>query len=76
MLRRSSAVVGAGLACGLAAAAAASGLIRSLLFGVGALDVATYIAAALLMSAVAAVGCYVPARRVFRMDPNTALRSE
>ena len=65
-----------GLAVGLVAAAAASRLLRSLLYELTPMDPATFAAAALALTAVAALACYVPARRAARTDPMVAMRSE
>ncbi|MGE3274980.1 MAG: ABC transporter permease [Vicinamibacterales bacterium] len=65
-----------GLAAGLAVAAAAAGTIRSLLFGVDALDPMTFAGAALLLLAVSVAACAFPARRAARIDPATTLRME
>ena len=61
---------------GLAAAAAATTLVRGLLFNTSATDPVVYAALSLLLLAIAALACYVPARRAMRVDPMTALRSE
>ena len=50
--------------------------IRSLLFGVGALDVTTYGSVIALVFAVVAVAAYFPARRAAEVDPLTLLRGE
>jgi putative ABC transport system permease protein len=68
------ALLGVGL--GLAGAIALSRLMSSLLFGVTAGDVFTYIAVAILLTATALVSCYLPARRALHVDPVTALREE
>ncbi len=51
-------------------------LLSSLLFGVHPFDISTLVAAALFLSAVCFVACFVPARRATRVDPMTALRHE
>ena len=65
-----------GTAIGVAAAAALARLMSSLLFGVSAVDPATFVAIPLLLIAVALAACYVPARRAMRVDPLQTLRSE
>jgi putative ABC transport system permease protein len=69
-------LVGISLVLGLAGAFAATRLLNSLLFGVGASDPVTFIAIGLLVSAVAFVAAWVPARRATRVDPIIALRAE
>jgi len=68
------AALGAGL--GLAAAAGLTRLVESLLFGVKALDAATYAVVAVVLMAAAALASYLPARRATRVDPMEALRIE
>ncbi len=65
-----------GLGLGLLLAAVASGLLRSLLFGVSGFDPLAFAASALILAAVAALACLVPALRAARVDPMVALRSE
>src|SRR5207302_9125193 len=65
-----------GAAAGLAAALALSGLMKSLLFGIGPRDPLTFIAAPAIFLAVALVAAYVPARRAARVSPMEALRAE
>src|ERR1700684_3114475 len=65
-----------GLACGLALSLALTRFLRSVLLGVGATDFMTFAAVGLLLSAVALLACYIPARRAMRVDPMVALRYE
>jgi putative ABC transport system permease protein len=65
-----------GAACGLVVALGLSRLMAALLFGVGAADPATYGLVALALLSAAMVASYLPARRVTRVDPVEALRSE
>jgi len=65
-----------GVAIGLVAALALTRVMRSMLFGVGVTDPATFVVAPLLLTAVAALASWLPARRATRVDPIAALRSE
>ncbi|HET9530504.1 MAG TPA: ADOP family duplicated permease, partial [Blastocatellia bacterium] len=65
-----------GLIIGLGAALVGSRVIESLLYEVSATDPMTYIAIALVLTAVAIAACYVPARRASRVDPVVALRHD
>ena len=66
----------AGLALGVPAALALSRLISSQLFGIGASDPVTFASVILLLAVVAIAASIGPARRVFSIDPATALRAE
>jgi predicted permease len=70
------AIVAISLAIGVAGAFAATRLLNSLLFGVGASDPATFIGIVFLVSAVAFIAAWLPARRATRVDPIIALRAE
>jgi putative ABC transport system permease protein len=66
----------AGLLIGLPAAAASCHLLSALLYGVAPLDPLTFTTAPLMLLAVAALACYLPAARAARIDPAVTLRSE
>ena len=72
----STALVAAGAVVGMAAAAASSRVLESLLHGVSVDDRLTFLGAPLVLVAVALVACYLPARRATRIDPMETLRCE
>ncbi|MGA8266463.1 MAG: FtsX-like permease family protein, partial [Candidatus Acidiferrales bacterium] len=65
-----------GLAIGVAISAALSRFLGSMLVDTGALDPLAFASASLLLVGVAALACYIPARRAMRVDPMVALRYE
>jgi len=65
-----------GIVIGVAGSIGVGRWLKSQLFGVGSGDWPTMAATALLLLAVAAVACLVPARRAMRVDPMAALRAE
>jgi putative ABC transport system permease protein len=69
-------LVGIGVALGGAGGAAASRVLRSLLFGLSPFDPIAYVSVSLFLVAVALLACYLPARRATKVDPLTALRHE
>jgi putative ABC transport system permease protein len=69
-------VVLSGVVVGLLTALALTRLMSGLLFGVGAADAFTFVAAAGVLLTVAFVGCGVPARRAVAMQPATVLRND
>ncbi len=76
VLREGMRVFAVGLAVGLAAAAMLTRLLRGLLFGVRPIDLPTFAATAALLTAVAAIAVYRPARRATRVDPMQSLRAD
>jgi putative ABC transport system permease protein len=63
-----------GLGVGVPVALAASRLLGSLLYGVGAADPAVFVVVPIVILAVSVAACYLPARRAMRLDPLAALR--
>ena len=65
-----------GIALGLTSALAITRILASDLYGIRPADPFTFIATAVLMSAVTLLACYIPTRRAMRVDPLNALRHE
>ena len=76
VLRQGMALWLGGIALGLLCALGVTRWIRSLLFEVQPTDPLTFVAVPVLFCAVAAIACYVPARRATRVDPVISLRYE
>ncbi|HLK19803.1 MAG TPA: FtsX-like permease family protein, partial [Bryobacteraceae bacterium] len=76
VLRQGMRLTGIGAAIGLALSLLVSQLLGSMLVGVSARDPEVYVAVPLLLTAIALLACYVPARRAARIDPLLALRQD
>jgi ABC-type antimicrobial peptide transport system permease subunit len=76
VIRQSALMVSAGVALGIAGALGLTRLMASLLFGTSVTDRWTFILIPLLLSAIALLAAYLPARRAARVDPLVALRHE
>jgi len=75
IMRRGLALTGAGVVAGIVASLGLTRLLTSQLFGVRPSDPLTMVAVLVLMTAIAAIAAYVPARRAARVDPIAALRT-
>ncbi len=76
ILAESARFVLIGVAFGVAVALGVTRLLETMLFAVHPADPLTFVGVGLLLTAVALLACYVPARRATRVDPLVALRYE
>ena len=76
VFRRGARLTLAGLAIGIPGAIGLAHLLAGLLYGVKADDVPTFMGISLLLAGIAALACWLPARRAARTDPMVALRYE
>lgn len=76
VIRQSARLAVAGAVLGVGVALASTRLLASLLYGVPAYDLRAFLAAPLVLVAVALVATYVPVRRAMRVDQVIALRHE
>jgi predicted permease len=65
-----------GVVLGLAGAVAVARVLEGLLFSISATDPVVYASLALVLLSIAALACFIPARRAMRTDPMLALRAE
>jgi predicted permease len=76
VVRHGLVLAGIGVAIGLAASAALSSVMATLLYGVGAIDPITYGAVAIALVSVSVAATWIPATRAAGLDPARALRAE
>jgi predicted permease len=76
VMRQGIGLVMIGLLAGIAGAVVLTRLMSSVLFGVEPTDPLTFLGVTLVLIIVAAVSCFLPARRVTNIDPMIALRTE
>jgi predicted permease len=76
VVREGMVMVGVGVVLGLVAAVAAGRLMEGLIYGVSTIDPMTFVGVPGLLSAVALVAAYLPARRAASLDPMAALGAE
>jgi predicted permease len=76
ILREGVGLALAGVAAGVAIALVASRWVTGLLFGTDPRDLLTFASVAAILTTVAVLACWVPARRATRIDPASALRDE
>jgi predicted permease len=76
IVRQGLGLAALGVGLGIIGALGVTRLIEGLLFSVSATDPVVYSALAVLLLSIAALACYLPARRAMRVEPMTALRSD
>jgi predicted permease len=76
MLRQGVTLAIAGVVLGAIFSFALTGFLRGLVFGITITDPVTFLAASTILTVAAVLACWVPSRKVIRMDPMIALRHE
>jgi ABC-type antimicrobial peptide transport system permease subunit len=76
VFRESMALIPVAVMAGLAGAWALTRFIRTMLYGIAALDAPTFLITPLILAAVVVAASLGPARRAATVDPMTALREE
>jgi putative ABC transport system permease protein len=76
ILKQGLRLVVVGVALGLVSAIIVTRAMKTMLFGLSSTDPVTYVVLTLLLTAVALLACYLPARRAMKVDPLIALRQD
>jgi predicted permease len=76
VVKQGMSLVLVGIIIGLTAAFGATRVLTNMLYEIKPLDLMTFISVSLLVAGVAALACYLPARRASKVDPIISLRSE
>ena len=76
LMREGTVLVAVGAALGLALGFASAQVLRGLLYGVGAGDPVTFLAAPIVLVGVGVLAAFLPARRAGRVDPASVMRAE
>jgi putative ABC transport system permease protein len=76
VLNQGLSLVGIGIGCGLIASVVVGRLLSGLLFGISAADPLSIATAAAVLSGIAVLACYLPARAATRVDPLAALHEQ
>jgi predicted permease len=76
VLSEGAKLAGLGLALGLAASFAAAKLLQKMIYETSVHDPAVFLLVPVVLAAVTAIACYLPARRATKVDPIKALRAE
>jgi putative ABC transport system permease protein len=74
VLKHGLLTAGIGIVLGLVGSAIVARFMQSMLFGVAQHDPVVFAGVTIILFAVAAAACYIPARRATRVDPMVALR--
>jgi ABC-type antimicrobial peptide transport system permease subunit len=76
ILKQGMVLAAIGSSCGLVIAFGGARMMKSLLYGVSTSDPITFTCVALLLSGIALLACWIPARRASRVEPMIVLRAE